>query len=405
VTSCYFSSNPSSEKSIYNLQWILSETFKDGHEMGNHSWNHTTFTGTSFEEWSSQMKRCNDDMVKPPPPDSTVGLLGFDFSFGPGVKNGTIVGFRTPFLRCNDNTFKALQAGAFKYDCSLEEGYQSDQDGKDFLWPYTLDEGSPGNDYLVQQGSEKMPIGKWPGLWEMPAYAVVMPADGDCRRYGIAPGLRKKVAEYCGVEVARVERVTGLDYNLWLDNANGGVHLTKEQFVAVLKNTLDLRLTGNRAPLLFGAHSDMYNTEYQRLHGSKMAASLAQRQQAVEEFIKYALSKPEVRVVPHKDIIAWLRKPVPLGGTGAGKKVSHHIVNSLHMKVSGKTVQIVSEDLRYGSVMQVSLFDVNGRLVIQNKMPVSNVMRWDLGSIVKSGIYVVRVKMTQKEYRGTMVIQ
>lgn len=42
VTSCYFSSNPADEKSVYNLQWILNAVYKDGHEMGNHTWLHTT---------------------------------------------------------------------------------------------------------------------------------------------------------------------------------------------------------------------------------------------------------------------------------------------------------------------------------------------------------------------------
>ncbi|MBN1983342.1 MAG: polysaccharide deacetylase family protein [Chitinivibrionales bacterium] len=345
VTSCYISSNPSSEGSIYNLQWILNALYKDGHEIGNHSWNHTTFTGTGMDEWASQMKRCNTDLAKPAPPDSMVGKPGFDFSFGAGVKAADIVGWRTPFLQCNDNTFKALQSVGLLYDCSLEEGFQPEQNNSNFLWPYTLDQGSPGNEYLVSIESGKIAIGQYPGIWELPVYAV--PAS-------------RTVASSHGSRSA--QKMTGLDYNLWIDNANGGAHLTKEQFVSSLKRALDERLAGNRSPLIFGAHSDFYSSAWP--HGSKTQATLRQRQQAIEEFVSYALTKPEVRVVPHKDIITWCKNPVPLTkntAQGASRPLSAKISTTL-LRRNG--VVVGPFDALSASVAQIRLVSLDGASVL-----------------------------------------
>ena len=77
---------------------------------------------------------------------------------------------------------------------------------------------------------------------------------------------------------------------------------------ATLKYTLDLRLRGNRAPFAFGAHSDIYSSKYTAAEG----ASVAERQQAMEELIRSALSKSEVRVVTVKQILDWIRNPVPI---------------------------------------------------------------------------------------------
>jgi hypothetical protein len=75
-----------------------------------------------------------------------------------------------------------------------------------------------------------------------------------------------------------------------------------------MKYTLDLRLRGNRAPLAFGAHSDIYSSKYTAAEG----ATFTERQQAMEELLRYALSRPEVRVVPSRLILDWIRNPVPL---------------------------------------------------------------------------------------------
>jgi hypothetical protein len=97
-------------------------------------------------------------------------------------------------------------------------------------------------------------------------------------------------------------KMTGFDFNLWQQ-----AKLNKAETLATLKYTLDLRLqNGNRAPFLFGAHSENY--------GSKNAAlfsqiSVRERQEVIEEFLQYARSKPEVRIVPYQSVINWMRNP------------------------------------------------------------------------------------------------
>jgi hypothetical protein len=88
-------------------------------------------------------------------------------------------------------------------------------------------------------------------------------------------------------------KITGLDYNMW---TMAGV--SPEEFLAIWKYTLDLRLKGNRAPLMVGAHTQMYPKPEQR--------------RALEAFIDYALSKDEVRIVTPVKVIRWMRDPAGL---------------------------------------------------------------------------------------------
>jgi hypothetical protein len=81
--------------------------------------------------------------------------------------------------------------------------------------------------------------------------------------------------------------------------------MTKAEVVAMLKYNLDMRIAGNRAPMLFGAHTDYYNTKYTAPEN----ATTTERQEALEEFIQYALSKKEVRVKPYKEILDWVKNP------------------------------------------------------------------------------------------------
>jgi hypothetical protein len=55
-------------------------------------------------------------------------------------------------------------------------------------------------------------------------------------------------------------------------------------------------------------HTDIYSSKYTAAPN----ATAEQRQKAVEDFIDYALSKPQVRFVSNKQILDWVRNPVPL---------------------------------------------------------------------------------------------
>ena len=60
---------------------------------------------------------------------------------------------------------------------------------------------------------------------------------------------------------------------------------------------------------------------YARNYPEGMSATMKERQEAIEEFLDYALSKKEVRVVPVKSILEWVRNPEGAEGLGsfAGK--------------------------------------------------------------------------------------
>jgi len=149
----------------------------------------------------------------------------------------------------------------------------------------------------------KDPISNHPGLWQLPLHPVVVPPDSEAANYGIPTGLRAKLNALHSWFDVDSGKITGFDYNLWVLFA-----MTKAEVVATLKYTLDLRLQGNRAPFMFGTHTDDYSTKYTAPPNS----TATERQEAMEEFLDYALSKPEVRVKSMKEILDWVRNPVTL---------------------------------------------------------------------------------------------
>lgn len=213
-----------------------------------------------------------------------------------------IYGFRAPYLEYNDNAIKAVSRRDLLYDTSIEEGFQDDQDGKNFFWPYMLDNGSQG-DKLTAGQFNRRPVSNYPGLWEIPIYAVIVPPDSECAQYGVVPGFRKKMKKEQYYFKEDSGKISGLDWNLWNE-----FKMTREEFVATLKYTLNLRRQGNRCPFVFGTHSDVYSPKYREVAN----ATVEDRQEALIEFIDYVLSLPEVRIVSAKELIDWMKAPSPL---------------------------------------------------------------------------------------------
>lgn len=258
-----------------------------GHEAGNHTHSHKSGLEYSEEDWIEEISKCN-------------GLLtGHN---GIGLKENDIKGFRTPFLEFNNKTFRAVKRAGFEYDCSIEEGWQDDQDGTNFNWPYTLNHGSPG--YTFCNDGEKLePV---EGLWEMPCYPVIIPPDELCEKYGVKPGFRKsKVGVGPDDEPYNPEdgKITGLDYNMYVS-----FKMTKAEFLATMKYTFDLRMAGNRCPFLFGAHSDFYSPWFNMAEN----ATPEEMREGVEEFLDYVLSFNEVRVISNEKVLEWIKNPKAL---------------------------------------------------------------------------------------------
>jgi peptidoglycan/xylan/chitin deacetylase (PgdA/CDA1 family) len=250
-----------------------------GHELANHTLTHPFGISFSVAQWREEMSACDDVYLRA------------------GVLAQPCAGFRAPYLQYGDATFAAMLAMGRQYDASIQEGYQADQDGTNFLWPYTLDAGSPGNAARYPESSPRRLRNTYPGLWEIPMHVFLIPADEAGARFGVAPGLRARMqANVDPTEDNPLSgRMTGLDWN-HLESAK----ITGPEFLAILRHTLDLRRHGNRAPLMIGGHTSLY------------PADKPERRQAIADFLAYALAQPEVRFVTGKQLVAWLRDPVPL---------------------------------------------------------------------------------------------
>jgi peptidoglycan/xylan/chitin deacetylase (PgdA/CDA1 family) len=298
MTSIYMDQWQSESPTFVKRAWHTAMT--DGNEIGDHTLSHAHGDQFDLAHWRTEIQSCITSLTKPFDPDEV--NFSPDASKGIGLDRAKVYGFRTPFLEYNDATLAAVKELGFHYDTSIEDGYQYEQDGTNYLWPYTLDHGSPGHEILVKWGS-KAPITPHPGLWELPVHPVIVPPDDKCAQYGVPSGLRARLQARQSWFDVEGGKITGFDYNLWVSFA-----MTKAEFLATLKYTLDQRLAGNRAPMMFGAHTDYYSSKYTAVPN----ATLIERQQAIEEFLDYARAKPMVRIKPNQEILEWVRNPVPL---------------------------------------------------------------------------------------------
>ena len=286
VNTIYITPDGNEDPALVKKSW--KNALDKGNEIAVHTHSHPHGREFTVEQWEKEIKQCMDWLTKPD---------------GIGVRRDQVIGFRTPFIEYGDNTFTAARNTGFVYDCSIEEGVQADEDGRNFVWPYLLDHGSPGNNATYQQ--QQLPkVTNHPGLWEIPAYVFIVPPDEHCAAYGVPTGLRAKMKQKNDYFELDQGKITGFDWNLWYEYG-----MTKPEFLATLKYTLDLRLQGNRAPLTVGIHSDIYADKNPE---QPPGATTKERREALSEFLDYVLTKPETRVVSTKELLAWLKSPVPI---------------------------------------------------------------------------------------------
>lgn len=269
--------NPAGGQSQADVLNAWKKIHADGHEIANHSWSHAdTLMGADLPTWMSEITKANDLFTK------TLG-----------IEQCKVAGFRTPFLGFSQATFDAVKmAGFIKYDTSVEFGYDwwqppgsmngwgpgSIESGKHYYWPYTMNQPFPA-------GFAAKGVNPIAGVWEFPIYTF-----------------NKIAADNT------TSTVTGFDFNLWTKCQSDSTF----NFTDVLKNSLDQRLAGNRSPLSVGAHSDIYSQFDASANTTWTTFNYQQRRQALLDFINYASTKPEVRFVTFRQLIAWLRHPTPL---------------------------------------------------------------------------------------------
>ncbi|MBI4916647.1 MAG: polysaccharide deacetylase family protein [Acidobacteria bacterium] len=278
-----------------NPLWIKRawrEAIDSGHEIGVHTHSHPHGRELSAAAWADEMSRCVEVLGRPYAAGET--LEAPVPGSGLGVARTELRGFRTPYLEYSGETLAAARSQGFAYDCSLEEGTAEGQDGTNFTWPYRLDHGSPLGEAL----------GRHPGLWEIPVYVYIVPPDDDCARLGVAPGLRARLRSRHEYFDEGSGKITGMDWNLWCEFG-----MTPAEFLATLRYTLELRLAGNRCPLTVGLHSELYSD---RSEADGCATPVAERRTALAALLEHFLRHEEVRLVSHRELLAWLEHPAPL---------------------------------------------------------------------------------------------
>jgi MYXO-CTERM domain-containing protein len=312
--------------------------FENGHEAADHTVNH--FNGGvvnidpddccrprnwSVSDWTAEIKAAKDKLIDP-----TTGI---------GATANDVIGFRTPFLGYNDNVFKSLTDQGFAYDTTIPNCFADDEDATKCSWPYSLDTGSPDNEVLAKKfssyadsGADFQPpwtfpkVTNHPGLWELPPTTLVVPPDSEAAKYQFTAGLRNRVLTnpgkarlpYPSIYEKSTGKLAGLDYSILIDAA-----LDPKEMAAILKYNLDQHITGNRAPIVFIAHSHLYAYSSPDDNPDTPSKSVRDARWAgLTDFITYALTKPEVRIVPAKDILKWVQNAATTGPAGDGGTVT-----------------------------------------------------------------------------------
>jgi peptidoglycan/xylan/chitin deacetylase (PgdA/CDA1 family) len=290
--------------------------FADGHEAGDHTVDHRNgglpgipgmsrdpcCAPSNFDDagWRAEIGGARDS------------LTGKD---GIGAAPGDIAGYRAPYLAYTDRMFSVLSELGFRYDTSIPNCFGDGENGTNCSWPYRLDAASPDTAAMAAK-YRWAPIGPHKGLWELAPTTLVVPDDSHSARYDFRPGLRARIAAaqkrqgvlpYPTVYDAPTGRISGLDFSLLKD-----VKVTPDELLAIYKYNLDLHLSGNRAPLVVLSHSFLYAYEEGNEENTDSVETMQARWSAFSAFIEYANSKPQVRLRPMKDILAWMSNPTPI---------------------------------------------------------------------------------------------
>lgn len=279
------------ESPVYTKR-AWKEALDRGHEIAVHTHSHPHGRNFSVVQWRDEIRQCLEVLARPWDPGETVERP--NPGSGLGIDPADVPGFRAPYAEYNDNALTAAELEGLTYDSSIEE-LDLAGPGAEVLWPGPLSQGLPLN---------ASPLGPHPGLWEVPISDFIVPPDGECGRYGVPAGLRDRLKKVRSYFDPGNGAITGMDWNLWQEFL-----MTPSEFLAVLKYTLDKHLNGRRSPMIVGLHCDLYSDG--RSEGDSRAPAV-ERRAVLQAFLDYALQKPEVRVVSIRELLNWVKNPVPL---------------------------------------------------------------------------------------------
>lgn len=378
------------------------KAYSDGHEIANHTELHESGKANADESyWLDAIANCTKFLQ-----DSVVG------------KDVPIEGFRTPFLGYSAPTFQAIKASGFRYDCSVEIGYDwylieeghagenggwvadvafqtgKAAGGKVYWWPYDLVNGAA-------KGSQAIPGSVLPGAND--GLGGLIEVQVSRYQYPASEILTDEQLLNINDSMA-VTGVTGFDFNFF--KSLSSAQKNKEKILHMLKFNFQQRMQGNRCPLTVNLHTDIYSnfktdvnepTSQDYIHDS-----VEERRWIIEEFLKYVIQFEDVRVVPYTTMLDWMENPVrsqdyvaPKVG-GGGVAVSYETQKATNrgvmMTTKNNSLNISIPTAGHYSVKVTSL---NGRVL--GELHSGNLTAGDqsfslAGLSAAPGIYLVQVE-------------
>uniref|UniRef100_A0A6A7FWX2 Chitin deacetylase 9-like protein n=1 Tax=Hirondellea gigas TaxID=1518452 RepID=A0A6A7FWX2_9CRUS len=237
---------------------LVNELHRRGHEIAIHSVTHKSdvqnyWRNMSKEGWTAEVV----DQI------DMLNMYG-------KIPREDMQGWRTPFLEVGGNTmYDALQDAGIKYDCSWPTLHytpwfvESDGTINGALWPYTLDFFS-----IQEQTVGTKPTQSFPGMWVAPM------TDLQDNR-----GIECSMLDACQSDEDELET-----------SADAVTQLLKRNFKAGLSK---------RSPFGIYVHHSWFVDYPVRTEGMK-------------QFLDYMSAYPEVYIVSMRQLIAWMKDPVPL---------------------------------------------------------------------------------------------
>lgn len=213
-------------------------------------------------------------------------------------------GFRAPRLEVNSSLFFALSDLGFLYDCSLIEGEDDYFDGTNFIWPYTLDNGSPNSWTIKKRGMKNFLDSLPTSLWQYPLSPLIVPEDirgkvWSNRKINAEIIDGEKYTEQDSLNWIKNGKILATDYDLFI---KWGMY--PENAFKTLKHTLDLRLEGNKAPMQISCNPDHFtpNYDFKKLLSNHAIPKISvavmynwntwiNRKEVIENFVDYSLKK------------------------------------------------------------------------------------------------------------------
>lgn len=274
VKASFFPSCASATKQP-KLKSLWRQIYLQGHEVGNHTFDHLWGQTHDLAKWQQQIFDCNR-------------LLSDDI----GISRKDIQGFRAPFLIYNNATFTAMENVGLSYDVSVQH--------QKLLWPYVMSEGSVGAKFAWWQPQ----ISHHPKIWSLPLHLLSMIPDDQVKNYGLSYSLNQKLHHRLKLSGIQQIKLTPFDYN-WYSSDDGMYAFTKAEILAVLKYNFDKRISGGREPFVLGFHSDFLSL---KPNSVMTTTSAKERREVLVEFLTYVLAQPQVQVVRHIDVINWMQQ-------------------------------------------------------------------------------------------------